>query len=175
MPRGKSRLQDISWFFLWPRDDPDELFAVWPPGRQSGRVGRDGRSGRSSRVPPGGYWTGTFGAPDGLVFEPSRDLQPVPCLDGPNFMKKHLLHTGGGEGASCLMGWSRCRNAGGNMRRASSLLSTSTTSHALCSPSMHPQSVCVTKWEPVFRKISTTRAHATGISRRTDRPRPPSR
>src|SRR5512139_2907942 len=47
------------------------------------------------------------------------------------------------------------------MRRASSLLSTSTMSHALCSPSMHPQSVCVTKWEPVFRKISTTRAHAT--------------
>ncbi len=53
------------------------------------------------------------------------------------------------------------RKAGGKMHRASSLFSTSTVIHALCSPSKHPQSACVTKWEPVLRNVSMTRAHAT--------------
>src|SRR5206468_11957101 len=53
------------------------------------------------------------------------------------------------------------RNAGGTMLRASSLLSTSTSIHALWSPSLHPQSARDRKWDPVLRKTSTTLAQAT--------------
>ena len=55
------------------------------------------------------------------------------------------------------------RNAGGTMLRASSLLSTSTTIHALCTPSLHPHSVRLKKWDPVLRKTWTARAHAVGV------------
>src|SRR6266446_1114062 len=44
--------------------------------------------------------------------------------------------------------------------RASSFLSTSTIIHALCSPSMHPHSARVRKWDPVRKKISTVRVHS---------------
>ena len=38
----------------------------------------------------------------------------------------------------------------------------STTIHALCTPSLHPH--CTTKkWYPVPRKTSTARAHAVGV------------
>ena len=55
------------------------------------------------------------------------------------------------------------RNAGGTMLRASSLLSTSTNIHALCTPSLHPHSVRLKKWDPVLRKTWTARAHAVGV------------
>jgi hypothetical protein len=45
------------------------------------------------------------------------------------------------------------RNAGGTRYRAYSLLPTSAMIHAQCSPTMHPQSTWVSKWEPVVRKV----------------------
>ena len=48
------------------------------------------------------------------------------------------------------------------MPRASSLLSTSTMTHALCSPSMHPHSAFVSQWEQVLKRISMERAQALG-------------
>jgi len=71
---------------------------------------------------------------------------------------------------SCIVNALSCtifvlgRNAGGTMWSASSLLSTSTTIHALCSPSLHPQSAWLKKWDPLLRKTSTARAHATAAS-----------
>src|SRR5215468_5045943 len=47
------------------------------------------------------------------------------------------------------------------MFRASSLLSTSTTIHALCTPSQQPKSAWVKKCEPVSRSTLAARAHAT--------------
>src|SRR5262245_25753518 len=47
------------------------------------------------------------------------------------------------------------------MFRASSLLSTSTTIHALWTSSQQPKSACVKKWEPDSRRTLAARAHAT--------------
>src|SRR5262249_13567201 len=47
------------------------------------------------------------------------------------------------------------------MCSAASLLSTSTIIHALWSPSLQPQSAWLRKCDPVVRKSSTVRAHAT--------------
>jgi len=50
---------------------------------------------------------------------------------------------------------------GGKRLRASSLLSTSTTIHALCTPSRQPISACVKKCEPLSRSTLLARAHET--------------
>src|SRR5262245_10621465 len=59
------------------------------------------------------------------------------------------------------MTFARARKIGGTMALASFRLSTSTMIHPLCSPSKHPQSAWVKKWEPVLKKASTARAQAT--------------
>src|SRR5258705_2567081 len=50
------------------------------------------------------------------------------------------------------------------MARAMSLLSTSAMIQALCSPSMHPQSACERKWDPVLRKTWAARRHAIAFA-----------
>ena len=62
-------------------------------------------------------------------------------------------------------------DAEGKRFRASSLLSASTTIHALCTPSLQPKSACVRKWEPLSKSTLAARAQATtsdscGTSRR---------
>src|SRR5262245_49986284 len=53
------------------------------------------------------------------------------------------------------------RYASGTRFRASSLLSTSTTIHALCTPSWQPKSACVKKCEPLSRSTLAAREQAT--------------